>query len=74
MEVRHPMQQTVKLQFFFIISAVAHQLRYTAGTLYLEAAGNGYNFTLTPTFQVNGPIYAAVKGGVGIGTIKSRCL
>gem|GEM_PF-230012 len=49
-------------------SAVAHQLRYTSGVLYLEAA-SGYGSTTTPTFQVNGPLYAAVNGGnVGIGT------
>jgi hypothetical protein len=48
---------------------VAHQLRYTLGTLYLEAAGNGYGTTSTPALQVNGPLYAAVNGGtVGIGT------
>ncbi|MCU0462596.1 MAG: tail fiber domain-containing protein [Bacteroidales bacterium] len=53
-------------------SNVAHQLRYAYGTLFLEAAGNGYGTTTTPTFQVNGPLYAAMSGGkVGIGTASS---
>ncbi len=52
--------------------AIAHQLRYTAGTLYFEAAGNGYGTNQTPILQVNGPLYAAVAGGkVGIGTTTS---
>lgn len=48
---------------------IAHQLRYTVGTLYLEAAGNGYGTSSTPNLQVGGSLYAAVNGGnVGIGT------
>jgi hypothetical protein len=55
--------------FFHHHGAMANQLRYTSGVLYLEAAGNGYGSTSTPALQVNGPIYAAVQGGgVGIGT------
>jgi hypothetical protein len=55
--------------FLHHIMSIAHQLRYTSGILFLEAAGNGWNTTSTPTFQVNGPLYAAVNGGnVGIGT------
>ena len=49
--------------------AVAHQLRYTAGWLYLEAAGTGYGTTNTPGLLVGGSLLAAVNGGnVGIGT------
>lgn len=48
---------------------MAHQLRYTLGTLVLEGAGNGYGTTSTPGLQVDGGLFAAVKGGnVGIGT------
>jgi hypothetical protein len=48
---------------------IAHQLRYTVGTLYLEAAGNGYGTNNTPNFQVNGSLYAGVNGGfMGVGT------
>jgi trimeric autotransporter adhesin len=51
---------------------IAHQLRYSYGILYFEAAGNGYGSTATPTLQVNGPLYAAMLGGkVGIGTASS---
>jgi hypothetical protein len=58
--------------FFHHHGAIAHQFRYTAGTLYLEAAGNGYGTSATPALQVNGPLYAAVNGGnVGIGTTTS---
>jgi hypothetical protein len=49
--------------------AVAHQLRYTAGWLYLEGAGSGYGTTSTPGLSVGGSLLAAVNGGnVGIGT------
>ena len=52
--------------------SIAHQLRYSSGTLFFEAAGNGYGTTATPTLQVNGPLYAAMLGGkVGIGTSSS---
>lgn len=39
---------------------IAHQLRYSLGTLYLEAAGNGYGTSSTPNL--------VVRGSVGIGT------
>ncbi len=39
---------------------IAHQLRYTNGSLYLEAAGNGYGTSSTPNFFVGGKI--------GVGT------
>jgi hypothetical protein len=52
--------------------SIAHQLRYTSGTLYFEAAGNGYGTTQTPALQIGGDLYAAVNGGkVGIGTTSS---
>ncbi|KAB2871199.1 MAG: hypothetical protein F9K37_03925 [Bacteroidales bacterium] len=55
--------------FFHHWGAVAHQLRYAYGTLYLEAAGNGYGTTTMPGLFVGGPLYAAINGGkVGIGT------
>ncbi|HCL56247.1 MAG TPA: hypothetical protein DHW82_04465 [Spirochaetia bacterium] len=48
---------------------VAHQLRYTNGTLFLEATTNGYGTTNTPNFSIGGSLFAAVNGGnVGIGT------
>ena len=50
-------------------SVIASQLRYNGGTLFWEAAGNGYGTSPTPTLQVNGAFYAGVNGGnVGIGT------
>lgn len=55
--------------FFHHWGAVAHQFRYAGGTLYLEAAGNGYGTSPTPGLLVGGPLYAAINGGkVGIGT------
>ncbi|MHC1703662.1 MAG: tail fiber domain-containing protein [Tenuifilaceae bacterium] len=55
--------------FFHHHSAIAHQLRYASGVLYLEAAGNGYGTSTTPSFFVGGPLYAGVNGGnIGIGT------
>jgi hypothetical protein len=54
--------------FFHHHSIIAHQLRYTSGTLYLEAA-NGYGTNNTPVLQVGGSLFAAINGGnVGIGT------
>jgi hypothetical protein len=35
---------------------IAHQLRYSNGTLYLEGAGNGYGTNATPTLAVGGDI------------------
>ncbi|WP_310397946.1 hypothetical protein [Hymenobacter sp.] len=37
---------------------LAHQLRYTAGTLYLEGAGNGYGTNNVPNFVVGGRLNA----------------
>lgn len=55
--------------FFHHHSVIANQLRYNGGTLYWEAAGNGYGTTTAPAFQVGGATYLAVNGGnVGIGT------
>jgi hypothetical protein len=49
--------------------AIAHQLRYTSGCLYLEAAGNAYGTTTTPAFLIGGSLYAGIYGGnIGIGT------
>lgn len=50
-------QATVYLHHWDVI---AHQLRYTNGTLYLEAAGNGYATSSNPQFSVGGNI---VSGG-----------
>lgn len=36
--------------------SIAHQLRYTSGSLYLEAAGNGYGTSNTPAFRVGGAV------------------
>lgn len=55
--------------YFHHNAALAHQLRYTNGTLYLEAAGNGYGTNATPSLSVGGALYAGLNGGnVGIGT------
>ncbi len=40
---------------------IAHQLRYRQGTLYLEAAGNGYGTSPTPDLRVSGAIYGTSK-------------
>jgi len=45
---------------------IAHQLRYSSGTLYLEAAGNGYGTNTTPNFVVGGSL------GVGITSFDSK--
>lgn len=50
-------QATIFLHHF---NAVSHQLRYASGTLFLEAAGNGYGTNGIPNFVVG--------GNVGIGT------
>ena len=55
--------------FFHHHGIIAHQLRYNSGTLYWEAAGNGYGTNTTPVFQVGGSTFLAVNGGnVGVGT------
>lgn len=58
--------------FFHHHGAIAHQLRYTSGVLYLEAAGNGYGTNVYPSLQIGGGLYAALNGGnFGIGTATS---
>ncbi len=37
---------------------IAHQLRYTSGTLFLEGSGNGYLTNNTPNFFVGGKVGA----------------
>jgi alpha-tubulin suppressor-like RCC1 family protein len=55
--------------FFHDHGDIAHQLRYTIGTLFLEAAGNGYGTSTTPNLQVGWSVYAGINGGwIGIGT------
>lgn len=45
---------------------IAHQLRYTAGNLYLEGAGNGYGTSTTPNFFVGGNV------GIGIASTDAK--
>jgi hypothetical protein len=49
--------------FFHHYNVLAHQLRYNAGNLFLEAAGNGYGTNSNPNFFVG--------GNVGIGNINT---
>jgi hypothetical protein len=47
--------------YFHHHNAIAHQLRYNGGTLYLEAAGNGYGTSPTPNLVVGGSISAGTN-------------
>ncbi|EFK96430.1 hypothetical protein LDC_1544 [sediment metagenome] len=60
-------QATLYLHDF---GTIAHQLRYTNGTLYLEEDGSGYGSNSTPNLNVGGTVNASnlTINGVPVGT------